>query len=93
MRTSSYYNRIITSLVQLHKTHPKYTMGQHLSTILDGYKDTWGMSDKEMLFAVEKYVAELEYDIPHPEDDIDDLIRQGMNLGSIIEEYNNEYEE
>ena len=93
MKKASYYNQILTTLKTLHSAHPKYTMGQHLSTSLDGYRDIWGISDKEFLFALEKYVAELEYDVPHTEDDIDDLIRQGMNLRSIIEEYNNKYEE
>jgi len=93
MKKASYYNQILTTLKTLHSVHPKYTMGQHLSTSLDGYRDIWGISDKEFLFALEKYVAELEYDVPRMENiEIDVIIKEGMNLNNLIigEEYDDE---
>lgn len=66
-------------------------MGKHLSTALDGYGDVWGITDRELLFALEKYKAQLEMDIPHTdEDEIDQIIREGMNLDDILTEDNGE---
>lgn len=79
MRKPCYYNKILAALKQLHECHPTYPMGRHLSTAFDGYGDLWNVTDKEMLFAIEKYAAELAYDIPHP-DDIDNILKDGMNL-------------
>ena len=85
MKKPTCYNKIIDVLKQLKKEHSTYTLGQHISTALDGY-DIWGMSDKEMLYAFEKYSAELEFDIPHEDKDINNIIYQGMHLNDIREE-------
>jgi hypothetical protein len=53
-------------------------MGRHLSTAIDG-SDLWGVSDKELLLALQKYEIELNMDIDH-EDEIDEIIKDGMNL-------------
>ena len=42
-------------------------MGRHLSTALDGYGDTWGLTDKEIAYALYKYRSQLEMDVPHTE--------------------------
>jgi hypothetical protein len=84
MKQLPHYNKIINVLRSIHKEHPKYTMGKHISTALDGY-DIWNISDKEMLFAFEKYAAELQFDIPHEDRDINDIIYQGMHLNSLRE--------
>jgi hypothetical protein len=48
---------------------------------LDGYDDIWGVSDKEFLFALEKYELELNMDSPHiDEEEIEEIIKDGMNL-------------
>lgn len=66
-------------------------MGKHLSTALDGYGDMWGLTDRELLFALEKYKAQLEMDIPHADDDeIDQIIKEGMNLDDILKEEDGE---
>lgn len=66
-------------------------MGKHLSTALDGYGDMWGLTDRELLFALEKYKAQLEMDIPHADDDeIDQIIKEGMNLDNILTEEDGE---
>lgn len=55
-------------------------MGRHLSTALDG-SDLWGVSDKELLFALQKYEIELNMDIDRMDDDeIEEIIKDGMNL-------------
>jgi len=90
MRKSNYYNQIIQLLQQLHTAYPSYNMGRHLSTALDEYGDVWGLTDKEILFALDKYKSQLELDIPHTDDkEIDQIIKDGMNLDDILKEEDN----
>jgi hypothetical protein len=68
-------------LESLHKAHPTYNIGRHISTALDGYDDIWGVTDKEFLFALEKYELELNMDVDHiDQEEIDEIIKDGMNL-------------
>lgn len=85
MKTENNYMKIIVLLKDLHGSFPKYNMGRHISTALESYGDIWGLSDKELLFALEKYHMELSLDIPHS-DDVSDIITQGMNLDTILDE-------
>lgn len=78
-RQPNYYRKIIHVLESLHKAHPFYNMGQHISTAMDG-SDLWGVSDKEMLLALQKYEASLDMDINHNEEEIEEIIKDGMNL-------------
>lgn len=79
------YGKILKELGKLHKKFPSYNLGRHLATALDGY-DTWSTSDKEMLFAIEKYEAGLEFDIHRDESrDIDAIIKDGVNFGLLVE--------
>lgn len=70
-------------------------MGRHIATALDEYGDVWGLSDRELLFAFDKYKAELELDVPHTdENEIDQIIKDGMDLDNILkeeEEYGDSY--
>jgi len=63
-------------------------MGRHLATSLYGYRDTWGLTDKEFLYALTKYKGELEMDVPHT-DDIDQIIKEGMDLDNLFKEEDN----
>ena len=82
-----HYEQIIDVLLELKEAFPSYNLGRHLETALDGYKDTWGMTDKEMLYALKKYKAQLTMDVPHPDDsEIDKIIKDGMNLNTIFQE-------
>jgi hypothetical protein len=66
-------------------------MGRHLATALDGYGDIWGLTDREIVFALEKYKAELDMDVPHTdESEIDQIIKDGMNLENILKEEDGE---
>ena len=68
-------------LESLHKAHPTYNIGRHISTALDGYDDVWGVTDKEFLFALEKYELELNIDVDHiDKEEIEEIIKDGMNL-------------
>jgi hypothetical protein len=80
-RQPNYYRQIIHVLESLHKAHPTYNIGRHISTALDGYDDIWGVTDKEFLFALEKYELELNMDVDHiDQEEIEQIIKDGMNL-------------
>jgi len=85
MGRQNHYRQIIRVLENLHKAHPTYNIGRHISTALDGYDDIWGVTDKEFLFALEKYELELNMDIDHiDQEEIDEIIKDGMNLGRTL---------
>jgi hypothetical protein len=66
-------------------------MGRHLATALDEYGDIWGLTDKEILFALDKYKSQLELDVPHTDDsELDQIIKDGMNLDDILKEQDGE---
>jgi hypothetical protein len=89
-RKPNQFKEIINILTDLHKDFPSYNLGRHLSTALDGYGDVWGMTDKELLFALQKYKTELELDAPRPSDEeIDEIIKDGLNLSSILDQEDN----
>jgi hypothetical protein len=85
------YAQILNVLKDLHKSHPNYNMGRHLSTALDGYGDIWGLSNKEILFALQKYKAELDMDVPHSDNELEQIIRDGKDLENILKEEDEEY--
>lgn len=87
------YTEILEVLKELKSLYPSYTIGKHLATALDDYGDTWGLSDKEVLFALNKYKAQMEMDVPHETDDeeIDKIIKDGLSLGSPSIEEDEEY--
>ena len=90
MKKPNYYNQVIHLLQQLHIAYPDYNMGKHLATALDGYGDIWGLTDKEILFALEKYKAELDLDVPHTDEkELDQIIKDAMNLEDILKEEDN----
>ncbi len=81
MAKPNYYSQITKTLNRLQKSYPTYNMGRQLSTALYEYNDLWGVSDKELLLALEKYEIELNIDYPHEdEDDLKKIIKGGMNL-------------
>jgi len=81
----NYYRQIIQTLGRLHKSHPSYNIGRHISTALDGYPDVWCVSDKEFLFALEKYEIELDMDSHLDNDEeIQEIIKNGMNLNKLM---------
>lgn len=76
------YKEAIEVLLELKKLYPSYTLGKHLSTALDDYGDIWGLSDKEIHFALKRYKAQMEMDVPHEtgEDELKQIIDDAMNL-------------
>jgi hypothetical protein len=89
-KRTNYYNKVVSALQELHTLYPNYNMGRHIATALDGYGDTWGLTDKELLYALTKYKGELEMDVPHTDDvDIDQIIKEGMDLDSLFKDEDN----
>lgn len=87
MKKITNYIQIVKLLTDLNTSFPQYNMGRHLATALDGYGDMWGITDRELLFALTKYKTELEMDVPHTdEEELDEIIKQGMNLDDILKE-------
>jgi hypothetical protein len=60
-------------------------MGRHIATALDGYPDVWGLTDREFLFALNKYIIELDMDVLHDEN-VDLIIKEGLDLNHILDE-------
>lgn len=87
MKPTTYYEHIISVLVELKKAFPSYNLGRHLDTALSDYKDIWGMTDKEMLYALNRYKSQLTFDVPHTdESEIDKIVKDAMNLDTILQE-------
>jgi len=82
IKKPNYYKDIIEILSELKEMYPSFTMGRHLSTALSDYGDMWGVPDKEILYALEKYRATLEMDVPHEvgDEELAQIIKDGMNL-------------
>jgi hypothetical protein len=83
-RQPNYYRQILNVLEDIHKNHPAYNIGRHISTALDG-SDIWAISDRDFLLRLKDYRAELDSDIVH-EDDVDLIIKQGLDLSHILDE-------
>jgi hypothetical protein len=54
-------------------------MGRHISTAVDG-SELWGVPDKELFFSLKQYEESLEMDVNHNEEEIEAIIKDGMNL-------------
>jgi hypothetical protein len=87
-KQQDYYSEVFVILKELNKKFPSYNMGRHLATALDGYTDFWGITDKELVFALTKYKIQLELDEPHltQDEDLAEIIKGGMNLTLINED-------
>lgn len=87
------YTDIINVLIELKTLYPSYSMGKHISTALDDYRDIWGMTDKEVLYAFTKYKAQMQMDVPHEtgEDELKQIIDDAMNLSIRDEEEDDDY--
>lgn len=72
------YIECIKVLTELKEQYPNQTLGQHISTAMSDYSDVWGLTDKEFLFALERYSTSLEFDLP-TETDIQKIIAGASN--------------
>jgi hypothetical protein len=93
-RKPNYYNQSITILQDLHRLYPNWNMGRHIATALDGYGDVWGITDKELVFLLDKYKTRMDIDIEHTtdQDELDKIIKEGMDLDNLFKEDDNDNE-
>jgi hypothetical protein len=88
------YTEVISILQELNKNFPTYNLGRHLATALDGYGDIWGITDKELVFALSKYKSEIEMDVPHAdENELEKIIKEGLDLENILKDEDSDEEE
>lgn len=80
-----HYDEIIHVLQELKKDYPNYSFGQHISTALADYGDVWGLTDNEILFALQKYKTELEFNIA-PEKEVERIINDAKDLDKLLRE-------
>ena len=87
MSKKNNYQQALHTLQELHKDFPTYNLGRHLATALSDYGDIWGITDKEIVFALEKYKTEIGMDVPHTDDnELEKIIKEGMDLDNILKE-------
>jgi hypothetical protein len=91
-RKASYYNQVINALQELHIHYPSYNLGRHLATAFSDYGDLWGVTDKEFLFALDRYKAQLDMDYSHKDEDyVDKIVKDGMDLDKLFKEDEDDY--
>lgn len=85
------YYQILKVLEQLKREYPTHNLGQHISTALGDYGDPWNVTDKEMLFALEKYKTELEFNIVSDQE-VDKIVKDAQDLTTLFQEEEEDYE-
>lgn len=90
----NHFPEILEVFQEIKQLYPEANLCKHLSAIAEEYGDLWGVSDKEFLFALTKYRAQLEMDVPHTlpsEEEIKKIVKDAMNLS--VSSLNEEYED
>lgn len=77
-KTKNNYIECIDILKKLKKDYPAQMLAQHIYGATADYGDIWGMTDKEFVFALNKYVTELEFNLDN-ETDIAKIIADASN--------------
>ncbi len=91
-RKHNYFKEILKVLEKLHKDYPSYSLGRHISTAFSDYGDIWGLMDKEFLYALEKYQAQLDLGfVPESEESLKDIIDDANNHLFTLDEPEDDY--
>lgn len=81
MRQKNYKSEILSTIKEIFKKFPNQLVSTHLSLAFSDYASIDGISDKEILFLLDKYKYEKELDIEIQHDaSIDRIIEEGQNL-------------
>lgn len=51
-----------------------------MATALDGYGDMFLLTDQEVCHALREYALELDSDVPHEDEELDKILKEGMHL-------------
>jgi len=76
--------KIFTILLVLKEQYPNEGLLKFIVEATTDYKNLWLLSDKELLFVLEKYQAELEMNLASPEE-VDRIIKDAEQLTSGVE--------
>ena len=89
----NYYKESLTLLEKLHKTYPSFSIARNISTATADYGDIWGMTNKEFLFALQKYETELSLDEKFivDKDFIKQIEEDGLHIEDSFKEEEEEY--
>ena len=82
----NYYKGIINVLLELHKDHPTYEMGKHLSIALSEYKDIFNVPDREILSALKVYQEEISQEQDITDEYIEQIVQDAQDLTHILDE-------
>lgn len=82
------FNKFINLLQILQKQFPAQPVSNHIASALADYgsiQDIWGLSDKELVFALERYQSNLEIEnfIPTHDSELERIIEEGKNIDKI----------
>lgn len=89
-KKTTLYSQAVQILHDLKKEYPNNTLGQHIAIALGDYGDIWGLTDKEFLFALEKYKSEMELNIVS-DVEVDKIVRDAENLDKLFREEEEDY--
>lgn len=87
----SFINEICQTLKELHKLYPSQNLGRHLDAAFADYPSLFGVTDREILFALQRYQATLEIDPIASDAEIEKIIREGSNLDTILDEEEDDF--
>lgn len=87
------YEKSVALLLDLRKKYPNQSLGRHIGMALSDYGDIQWVSDKEMKFALEKYMAELELDMTPltTGKQLDKILKDGEDLTHIFDDQEDDY--
>jgi hypothetical protein len=80
----NYYQKSVALLTDLKKITPLIIWGNILLQLLQTTQ-MYGAFLIRCSILLLNYVIELELDVPHKDDDIQNIINQGLNLSSVLE--------
>lgn len=73
------FKEIINILKDLNCTFPNQGCAHHIHEATLGYKNLWGLEDKDFLLALKKYKTELDLNIASSSE-VNSIIKDGMDL-------------
>jgi hypothetical protein len=86
--SANYFKECLSVLERLHTAYPSFSVGRHLATATSDYGDVWGMTNKEMFHALQKYEMELTLNkstLKH-EEYVQTIIKDAMDMDVLTEE-------
>lgn len=88
---NTHQTTVFNILKTLKKNYPTLPLSRHIVDATSDYNNLWGLSDKELSYALEKYEKELSINQPPSEEEINTIIQEGMDLEHIFDEEEEDY--